>query len=167
MAFGVRVLGLDAGGQREDHGFGALQFVGDALHAHQRLHASEQLFLAHGLIQKIVGAGLDSLDAVLHAAEAGDEHDGREARLGAVLGRAANGKAALAGHDHVDEGHIDGLLLQHGQRRRAIAHGEHAIAMRAQHHLQHVASGLIIVGDENGSQGCVVCGHGFLRLRNR
>ncbi len=165
VAFGVRVLGLNAGGEGEDHGFGAFQLVGNALHAHQRLHPGEQLFLADGLIQKIVGAGFDSLDAVFHAAEAGDEHDGREARLGAVLGRAANGKTALAGHDHVDEGHIDGFLLQHRQRRRAIAHGEHAIAMRAQHHLQHVAGGLIIVGDENGSQGCVICGHGFLRLR--
>ena len=43
-------------------------------------------------------------------------------------------------------------------------HGEHAIAMRAQHHLQHFASGLVIVGDEYGSQSDSICRHGFLRL---
>jgi hypothetical protein len=143
----VRILGLNAGRQSEDNGFRAPQFVGEALDAHERLYPCQQLFFAHWLDEKVVRSGLNSLDTILHSAEAGDQNDGCEPSLRPVLRRAAHGKAGLVGHDHIDEGKVDGFLLQELQGLLAIRYREHAVAMRAQHHLQHFAGRLVIVGD--------------------
>jgi len=106
MAASVGVAGLNAVGQAEQHGFGVFQFVGDLFQTQQRASARQQFVQVDGLAQKIVGAGIDSLDAIFGGGEASDQHDGREAGFRGSFDAAADFEAVHARHHDVEQDQV-------------------------------------------------------------
>src|SRR6266478_5520738 len=55
VPFGIGILRFDSQRKAKQHGLGVVQLIGELLQAQQRIHASEQLLLVHGLAQEIIG----------------------------------------------------------------------------------------------------------------
>ncbi len=80
------------------------------LEAHPGAHARRELARVYGLGEVVVGARLEAADRILaRAAHGREEDDGRVARPGIGLERAADGVAVLPGELHVEDDHVGGL----------------------------------------------------------
>ena len=76
MPFGIGILRLDTQGEAEQYGLGVVQLVGELLQAQQGIHASQQFVLIHGLVEKIISAAHDPVDAVGVTVQTGEQYDG-------------------------------------------------------------------------------------------
>ena len=106
------------------------QLVVERLDAQERAHAREQLVLADRLGEEVVGAGVETLGALLSRVERGDEDDRqhRMRRIGAD--RRAHLVAAHAGHHHVEEDEVGALGARAPPAPRARCGSAGAIALR-------------------------------------
>ena len=89
MALRARVARFDNAPERDEQRLGRLEFVGELLQLEKRTHAREEFFRIDGLAEEVVGAGFDSLEAVLAGGQAGDHHDWDEPRERIILQLAA------------------------------------------------------------------------------
>src|SRR5258706_77585 len=99
MAFGVGIARLYAQGEDEEDRFHALQLVGEFLELEQRFDARKQLFRKDGLVEEVVGAGLDAAHAIFAVGEAGDYDDRNQPGRDITLESVADLIAAAPGHD--------------------------------------------------------------------
>src|SRR2546428_1191230 len=80
VSLGVGIAAFNAQAEGTQNALRSFQFVGEFFQFDQGLHASKELFGEDGLIQKIIGARLDSTYPVFSLAQPRDQNKGNEAR---------------------------------------------------------------------------------------
>src|SRR5205823_583499 len=106
MRLGVRILGLDRGGQRVDDLLRAVERVVNTLQPQRRADASDELGPVYRLRHVVVGAGIESADAVARVLEGRDHHDRQEPSLRKSLDALAYLEPVQAWHLHVEQHNI-------------------------------------------------------------
>ena len=106
MRLGVRILGLDRGGQRVDDLLRAVQRVVNTLQPQRRADASDELGPVYRLRHVVVGAGIESADPVSRVLEGRDHHDRQEPSLRKSLDPLAYLEPVQAWHLHVEQHNI-------------------------------------------------------------
>ena len=107
--------------------------------------------LLTGLLEKIVGAGIDGPFDVAQFVQRGNHQDHDRARGRIVLELLANLEAAQLGHHHVQENQI-GLEAGHFVERVAAIDGDGDIAIDAgQKGFEQFDIGRIVVGDKDSA----------------
>src|SRR6266566_437894 len=101
VSFGVWITALDAETQRTQYALGGLKFVSEFFELQQRFHSGKQFFGKNGLAQKIVGARLDTADAVFPLSQAGYQDKGNQPGSRILFQLATELISGLARHDHV------------------------------------------------------------------
>ncbi len=111
----------------------------------------EQLLLAEGFHQIVVGAGVETLLDILGLVEGGEQQH-RQLLLGMLLPQpAADVEAGEGRHHHVQQDEVDRLLGQLGQRVVAVAAGQDAITAGLQQVAQYVQiDGLVVHHQDEG-----------------
>src|SRR6266852_5288206 len=64
VPFGIGILRLDSQRKAKQDRLGVIQLIGEFLQAQQGMHASQQLVLVDGLVEEIISAAHDPVDAV-------------------------------------------------------------------------------------------------------
>jgi hypothetical protein len=119
-----RVLVLDLGGEAL-----RLELAPCLVQAAQRFHPRHQLLAPDGLVEEIVGAGLDALQPAFAVLERSDQHHRDERRQRAGLQPPADLEAARSGKHHVEQDEVGRRVGDRGDCRLAVAHhlGLHAL----------------------------------------
>ena len=153
VPFRVGIARLDDASEREEQRFGRLEVVGQALDANQRAHARVQLLGVDRLVEEIVGAGADGVDArraLLHAAH---EHDGREARVGRPFHRRADVDAGDLRHHDVEQHEIRTLAVDRFERLVSVHRGDDGVACALEQPPHRRQVRLVVIDHEDASAG--------------
>ena len=118
----------------------------------------DQVEIGERLGQVVVRAALHRLDRVVHRARGGD-HDDERADAFAVRG-GQHVETAVARHDDVEQGDVEAIAAQGGERRGAVDCLFDAMAVGFEPMPQDEADGGIVVGDQDRSAGAGIL-HAF------
>ena len=111
----------------------------------------EQLFVVPGLLNKVLRAGADGFDDIVHGAVGGD-HDDRQFGL-ALLDLRQQLEAALAGQRQVEQHQIEVFLLEHAQSLFAVDGHADRVALEREQHFERLADAGLVVDDQNAGSG--------------
>src|SRR6266852_848756 len=64
VPFGIRILRLDSQRKAKQHRLRVIQLIGELLQAQQGMHASQQFLLIYGLVEEIISAAHDPMNAI-------------------------------------------------------------------------------------------------------
>ena len=120
--------------------------------AHQRADPRQQLLALERLDEVVVGAAVESLDAVVGLGARGEDQD-RDVALGAQP--AADLDAVEPRQAEVEDDEVGDELLGRRERLLAVGRGAHLVALLAQGAAQHVGD-LVVVLDDQHAAGCVL-----------
>src|SRR5712691_4510950 len=149
MAARVRVLGFDAERQGKKDCLGAFQFIGVGFQAQKRRNAGHQFGAVDWLGEEIVGACLNSLDAILRGGKSCYQDDGSTPGLRVLLDAAANFEPGEVRQHHVEKEKVGPEAGKLRKRLLGIAGAGHLQALRAQQSLQTSAARRVVFNDQN------------------
>ncbi len=129
--------------------FAHQQFVGHHFQPHERAHAREQSRVVDRLGEEIVGAGVETCDAVGRLVERRHHDDGHVRGFGIRLDAAADFEAVHARHHHVEEHDIGRLGGDAFERLFATVCGDDLEILGRQLRLEQLDVGEYVVNDEN------------------
>ena len=136
--------------------------LGIGVHAAQQgAGAGHQLAGTEGLHEVVVGAQLQTDDAVLHLA-LGREHD--DGHIRRVADDAADALARHAGQHEVQNDQIEMVLLELLQGVLAVTDGGHPVVLALEVGGHRIADGLLIFNQKNASR---FVAHGMCSLHTR
>ncbi len=122
-------------------------FAGEGqLFAHPLEHVGDLEELAR-FGQKVVGAAAEGLDGLFHAAVARADDDFGVG--GGFLDVIDDVPAAEAGHAEIDDGHVEGLLVESGDGRGPVFADRRVVPHAGQLDLHHVPNGGFIVDEQD------------------
>ena len=134
--------------------------LGIGVHAAQkRAGASNQLAGAERLHQVVVGAQLQTDDAVFHLALSGEHDNGH---VGVVADGAADALARHAGQHEVEDDKIEVVLRELLERLLAVADRRHPVILAFKIGRHGVADGLFVFNQKDAS--CFVAHGSLLKL---
>src|SRR6266849_6287033 len=145
----VRVFGFDAERQGKKDCLGAFQFIGVGFQAQKRRNAGHQFGAVNRLGEEIVGACLNSLDAILGGGKSCYQDDGSKPGLRVPLDAAADLEPGEVRQHHVEKEKVGteaGNLLK---RVLSIAGAGNLQALRTQQSFQTSAARRVVFNDEN------------------
>ena len=116
--------------------------------AQHRTHPQREFARTERFGQVVVGAGLQSGDAVVLLAECGQQ-DHRHGVVAALAQRPAQRQSAGAGHHHVEHGDVDPLGAEHPQRLIAVPGHPHLEPVALEVAPDDIAHDGVVVGDQN------------------
>ncbi len=123
--------------------------VVQGLDAQHRAHPRHQRRLIDRLCQVIVAAGLEPGDDVLGVGPRGDKDDRNEGQRGVGFQLLDRGDAVELRHHDVEQHEIGQLVVNHRERRLAVAGGDHLVALAFEAHLQDLDIVRHVVDDED------------------
>ena len=139
---------LDDAPQREEERFGGFEIVGEAFEAHQRSDARLQLLGVHGLVQEVVGPGVEAGQARLPLLRAANQHDGREARIGAAFDLGTHVETRDARHDDIQQHQIRALGSDDVEGVAAVGRRQDRIVGPLEQQAEPAQVRLVVVDDE-------------------
>jgi len=140
----------------EQDGFGVLEFVGVPFELQERPDAGQKLLPIEGLAQKVIGTGLDTLDALLGCLKRRDHHNRNQDRPSVGLEAPANLVSVELRHDHVEEDQIGRFRRDTDQRLLTVLRRGNLVAFGGQLILQAFAIQGAVVYRENPRPSTVV-----------
>src|ERR1700690_1807148 len=149
MSARVRVARLDAESQAQEHGFRVLEFVCVLLQAQERARAGEKFVEVNRLAEKIVRAGIDSLNAIFGVGKSSDKDDGRQPRLRRRLDTATDFQAGHSGHEHIEKNQVWLECGAFGERRSPVMSHAQLESFTPQESFQGDSRGRFVVYHKN------------------
>ena len=101
---------------------------------------------------EIVGAGFESLDAILGLLERGDQHDRNQPRTGVGLQRPADVEAVGRRHHHVEQHQVRRVAPDPLEGRGTARDGVDAVAVAGQQRSHEAPVGFDVVDDEDPAE---------------
>ena len=112
-----------------------------------------QLVFAERFGKKVVGAGVDTFDALLGAIEAGHEHDRNEPRGLVVLDPPAHLETGELRHHDVGHHHVRRFRKRQPEGFGAVASGVNGVPVAPEDHRQQIPAHLGVVCHDDRSGG--------------
>ena len=153
VSVGVLVPGLDHEREAAQDSFGRVQVVGVLLESNERRDPGLQFLGIERLSDEVVGAGLQAADLVLAGVEPGDERDRNQPRLWRLLQIGADLEAVDAGHLDIQQHQVDVPMAERRHRFVPRRDRHDLIPELFQQPLEQCAVDVLVVADENRSQG--------------
>ena len=117
--------------------------------AHAGADLGQELLAAHRLLEIIVGAAVEPLDAVRSTVERRDQHHLTAAGPRVGLQLAADLEAVHARHHHVEQHDVGHRFVRQRQRGRTVRRAAHPVTARRQIALQQFAVAGVVVDDQH------------------
>ena len=149
MSMGVGIACFNTLRQSEQNRLGIFQLVCELLQLEQRANAGQQLGEIDRLAEKIVRAGINSVDAVFGLRKPRDKHYRSEPGFGSILDSAANLEAVHSRHHDIEQYQIRPKRGALRQRGLAVVHFVHLKSFAAQQHFERVAGGRFVINDQD------------------
>ena len=118
---GQRVLLFEQVDHAEDQRFGRVELVAQSPDPEQGSQPGEELDAVEGLVEKVVGAGLEAADLAFDIGERGQHHHRNEAGGTRRLDAPADLEAVEARHHDVEQDRLRRVRRNRLERRQAIA----------------------------------------------
>jgi hypothetical protein len=125
------------------------RFVDHLLQPGEAAHAGEQGDVVDGLVEEVVGPGLQPRQPVAAAIERGDHHHRNVLGGGIGFKPAADLEPVHARHHHVEQNHVGPFGLGHGDAGGAVAGAQHLVILGLQLGFQQADIGLDVVNDQD------------------
>src|SRR5260370_24515040 len=123
------------------------------------MHASKEFVLVHRLVEEIIGAAHDPVNAVVVAVQTGEQYDGDEAGFWFGLHRLTKLESGGAGHHHIQQREINRVAILHPSRLLPICCGDHLVNLCAQQFGEQVAVRFVVIGHQDDSPMAFRSGH--------
>src|SRR5438093_798806 len=106
MPAAVAIPRFDHGGERHDDGGRRIEIVRIVLDPRERADPGQQFALIDRLGEKVVGSGLETLDALIGRIHPGDDDDGRQPGGDVLPDSPTDLESADLGQIHVEKDHV-------------------------------------------------------------
>ena len=149
VPLGARIARFDDPPERQEQRFGRLEIVGEAFEPHQRSDARLQFLGVDRLVEEVVGASVEAVEARLALLRAADQHHRRQARIGAAFQLGADVEPRDARHHDVEQHEIRALAPDDLERVAAVGRGQHRVVGAFEQQAEAAQVRLVVVDDQH------------------